>query len=65
MSWITRISVSGIAVITAALVIILSAFSDKNYIIDSIKVGASAYITKDNDGVSLINVIRNVYSGGT
>lgn len=46
-------------------VIILSAFSDKNYIIDSIKIGASAYITKDNDGVSLINVIRNVYSGGT
>ena len=46
-------------------VIILSAFSNKNYIIDCIKIGASAYITKDNDSVGLINVIRNVYSGGT
>lgn len=46
-------------------IIILSAYSSKNYIIDSIKIGARAYMTKDNDATSLINVIRSVYSGST
>lgn len=46
-------------------IIILSAFSNKKNIIDSIKLGASGFITKDRDEESLINVIRNVYSGGT
>ncbi|MDR7870661.1 MAG: response regulator transcription factor [Tissierellaceae bacterium] len=46
-------------------VVILSGFSTKNYIIDSIKIGASGYITKDSDGTILINVIRKIYSGGT
>lgn len=46
-------------------IIILSSYSSKNYIIDSIKIGARAYMTKDNDAASLINVIRSVYSGST
>lgn len=46
-------------------VIILSGFTSKKYIIDSIKMGASGYLTKDNDVEKLISVIRAVYSGGT
>lgn len=46
-------------------IIILSSYSSKNYIIDSIKIGANGYITKENDSTSLINVIRSVYSGST
>ncbi|NLY46296.1 MAG: response regulator transcription factor [Tissierella sp.] len=46
-------------------VIILSAYSNKKNIIESIKIGANGFITKDNDSESLINVIRNVYSGET
>lgn len=46
-------------------IIILSGYSNKNYIIDSIKIGAKGYITKDNNSTSLINVIRAVHSGST
>ena len=46
-------------------IIILSGYSTKNYIIDSIKLGASGYITKDNDSTSLINVIKDIHSGST
>lgn len=45
-------------------IIILSAHSSKNYIINAIKLGASGYITKDNNSQNLIQVIRRVESGG-
>lgn len=45
-------------------IIILSAHSSKNYIINAIKLGASGYITKDNNRQNLIQVIRRVASGG-
>lgn len=45
-------------------IIILSAYSSKNYIINAIKLGASGYITKDNNSQNLIQVIRRVASGG-
>lgn len=45
-------------------IIILSAHSSKNYIINAIKLGASGYITKDNNSQNLIQVIRRVASGG-
>lgn len=45
-------------------VIILSAFSSRNHIIDSIKLGASAYISKDNSSDTLVSTIRHIYSGG-
>lgn len=46
-------------------IIMLSGYTSKKYIIDSIKMGANGYITKDNDVERLINVIRDVHSGGT
>lgn len=46
-------------------IIMLSAQSSKSYIVNSIKLGASGYLTKDNDSEKLIKVIRDVHSGST
>ena len=46
-------------------IIILSGYTSKNYIIDSIKMGANGYLTKDNDPERLTSIIRDVHSGGT
>jgi len=45
-------------------VIILSSYSNKNYIIDAIKIGANGYLTKDCTSANLMKVIRNVSIGG-
>lgn len=44
-------------------IIILSAQSNKKNIIASMKLGANGFITKDNNGENLIDIIRKVYSG--
>ncbi len=44
-------------------VIILSSYSNRNYIIDAIKIGANGYLTKDCSSVELVKSIRSVYAG--
>lgn len=46
-------------------IIILSGQVGKKHILDSIKLGASGYITKDSDISRLISVIRDVHNGYT
>lgn len=44
-------------------IIILSGKSNKKNIIDSIKIGADCFLTKDNNSESLIDTIRKLYRG--
>lgn len=44
-------------------VIILSSYSNRNYIIDAIKIGANGYLTKDCSSVDLVKAIRSAYVG--
>lgn len=44
-------------------IIILSSYTSKNYIIEAIKIGADAYISKNIDTSTLIDVIRDVNRG--
>jgi len=44
-------------------VIILSAYSNKNYIVDAIKIGANGYVLKEVASKDLVTIIRNIYKG--
>lgn len=46
-------------------IIILSSYSNREYIIDAIKIGANGYLVKNCTGENLINVIKNVNIGSS
>ena len=49
---------------TSTKVIVLSMHDSEDYIIQSIKAGASGYLLKDTDKKEFIKAIRTVYDGG-
>ncbi len=48
-----------------ARVIVLTIHDDREYLLKSIKAGASGYVMKDAESEHLIEAIRNVYNGKT
>ncbi len=46
-------------------IIMLTIHNDKEYLFETIKMGADGYILKDSDADSLIKAIREVYNGRT
>lgn len=48
-----------------AKIIILTIHQDKEYLFQSLQLGASGYVLKDADGYVLIEAIRKVFSGET
>jgi len=45
-------------------IIILTTFSDDQYIFEALKNGASSYLLKDVESEEIINTIKTIYSGG-
>lgn len=45
-------------------VLILSMHDDRNYVIESLRVGARGYVLKDTSPADLVNAIRQVHRGG-
>ena len=46
-------------------VIMLTIHEDKEYLLETMKIGANGYVLKDSDADSLIGAIRDVNGGGT
>lgn len=46
-------------------VIILSAYSDKRYLVEAVKIGAKGYLTKGSNNFDLVKGINDVNLGGT
>lgn len=44
-------------------IIMLTIHDDKEYLFETINIGANGYVLKDSDGDSLIKAIKNVYMG--
>ena len=48
---------------TDSKIIILTIHDDKEYLFETINIGASGYVLKDAEASSLVKAIRNVYNG--
>lgn len=46
-------------------VLVVSAFSERDDVLDAIAAGASGYLTKDTDGPDLVRAVRDVAAGRT
>lgn len=44
-------------------VLVVSAFADRDDVLDAIAAGASGYLTKDSDGPALVRAVRDVAAG--
>ncbi len=46
-------------------VIMLTIHDDREYLLETVNIGAEGYVLKDADSTSLIKAIRNVYNGNS